>query len=231
MNLFSIKLIAVVAMAIDHLGIFVFNDNFYFRLIGRLAFPLFAWAIANGGVYTKNIYKYLLRIFILAIISQVPYQLLFSYYGVDNPGLNILFTFSLALVGLIVFKKSRNIVLRICSATALSLVALVINADYGPFGVLAVFVFYLFFDSKVKQILVYLLLVFAFFVTPIFVNKLASNFFEVNYLNFMEILSVISLLFIASYNNQIGYKMKYVLYIFYPLHLALLYVIKVLLVS
>ena len=210
MNLFSIKLIAVVAMAIDHLGIFVFNDNFYFRLIGRLAFPLFAWAIANGGVYTKNIYKYLLRIFILAIISQVPYQLLFSYYGVDNPGLNILFTFSLALVGLIVFKKSRNIVLRICSATALSLVALVINADYGPFGVLAVF---------------------AFFVTPIFVNKLASNFFEVNYLNFMEILSVISLLFIASYNNQIGYKMKYVLYIFYPLHLALLYVIKVLLVS
>ena len=85
-----LKLIAVISMIIDHIGKLFFPNFLFLQIIGRLAMPIFAFFIAEGFYYTKNKAKYLLTIFIFAILSQIPYNYMWH-------GLNILFTFTLSL--------------------------------------------------------------------------------------------------------------------------------------
>jgi hypothetical protein len=68
-----LKLVAIVSMLIDHLGARVFPQYVEMRYIGRLAFPLFAYCMAVGCVFTKNIGKYALRVGIMAILVQPLY--------------------------------------------------------------------------------------------------------------------------------------------------------------
>ena len=69
---FQLKLIAIITMTLDHIGIFFLLPPTYylFRIIGRLSFPIFAFLIAEGFNYTKNIKKYLVRLLIFSIISE-----------------------------------------------------------------------------------------------------------------------------------------------------------------
>ena len=227
MSLFWIKIIAILTMAVDHLGVFVFPENIYFRIIGRLSFPLFAWAIANGSIYSKDTKKYLLRLFVLAIISQIPYQLVFNSYGVTDPGLNILFTLSLGLLGIIFIKDTNNTIIHIFIASILSFVAFVINANYGAFGVLCIIFFYRFFGSNIKTSLSYIFLLLTFFlILPFSVSKNVGSVFEMSYMNFIQMFSTLSLFLICAYNKKIGYKLKYFFYLFYPLHLLFIYILK-----
>jgi len=226
MTLFNIKIIALLTMVIDHFGVFIFPDNIYFRLIGRLSFPLFAWAIANGAIYTKNINKYLLRLFTLAIISQIPYQLLFNLWGIPESGLNILFTLSLGLLGIVLIKNTGNILIKFLIAFFLSLVAVLIKCDYGAFGVLSIIIFYSFYKNRIKTGLSYAFLVIVFYVFPVFGNKIIGNVINVSYLNILELFSTLSLFIVFSYNGKIGYRLKYLFYIFYPAHLLLFYLLK-----
>ncbi len=226
MSLFYIKLFALLAMVIDHLGVFIFPDNIYFRLIGRLSFPLFAWAIANGAYHTKSTKKYLLRIFILAVISQFPYQFLFKTYGSIDPGLNILFTLSLGLLGIILIKKTGNVFVQFLIASFLSLFAILLRCDYGAFGVLSIIIFYSFYRSRIKTGLLYVFLVIVFYVFPVFLNNIFGNVFAVSYLNVIGLFSILSLFLVFSYNGKIGYKLKYLFYVFYPAHLLLFYLLK-----
>lgn len=82
MTAFIIKIIASICMLLDHFGtIFpVFGVSEIFRLIGRISFPIYAYMIAQGCKYTKNIDKYILRLGIFAIISEIPYDLTFYNY-------------------------------------------------------------------------------------------------------------------------------------------------------
>ena len=159
-------------MLVDHLGVFFFPQEAYLRIIGRISFPLFSWAIANGSIYTKNINKYLVRIFILALVSQIPYGLLFGTFNVFDSGLNILFTLSLGLLGIIFFKKYKGKLHRLLIAVFLALVAVAIKADYQAFGVLSVLVFYLFFNDFYKIIFYYIGLLVTFSLAPLFINRL-----------------------------------------------------------
>ena len=91
-----LKLIAIIAMLIDHVGKLFFPHIIILQIIGRLAMPIFAFFIAEGFYYTKNKLKYFLTMLIFAVIAQIPYVFLFS-------GLNILFTFCLSLILLFVW--------------------------------------------------------------------------------------------------------------------------------
>lgn len=228
MDLFFIKIVAILTMFVDHLGVFVFPDQYLFRLVGRLSFPLFAWAIANGAYHTKNINKYLLRIFILAVVSQLPYWLIFNVSGVTNPGLNILFTFSLALLAVILLNKTRKLLLRLLVVVTVSLLALVLKTDYQAFGVLSVIVFYLLYNKPLFMGIAYFLLTNVFFLFPLCVNKFLGSVFQVSYLNILELFSVVSVFIIALYNNKKGRDIKLLFYTFYPLHLLFLYLFKIL---
>ena len=81
MTSFQIKLLAIITMVIDHVGLFFFPHLQIFHIIGRLAFPLFAWLIAKGAKYTENINHYLFRLFVFALLSQVQY--IMTYCLVD----------------------------------------------------------------------------------------------------------------------------------------------------
>ena len=83
MTAFVVKIIAIVCMLIDHVGAIFPGTPDWFRLIGRIAFPIYAYFIAEGCIHTKNIEKYLLRLGIFALISQVPFALAFNYPGLS----------------------------------------------------------------------------------------------------------------------------------------------------
>src|SRR6266702_2418964 len=98
MNTFTIKVIAVGLMVIDHVGVFFFPDISLLRIIGRGAFPLFAWLIANGVYHTSNINNYLNRLLFFAVISQVPYLLANRQIDFFFTQYNVLFTLFLGLL-------------------------------------------------------------------------------------------------------------------------------------
>src|SRR5882724_7582394 len=98
MTAFTIKIIAIITMIIDHIGLFFFPTVPELRLIGRLSFPLFAWLIANGAYHTHNIRLYLKRLVICAIVSQVPFIMVNKHLDSDIWLLNVVFTLSIGLV-------------------------------------------------------------------------------------------------------------------------------------
>lgn len=90
-----IKLVAAVLMAIDHIGLVFFPNSIYWRLIGRLSMPLFAYSIARGYRHSrenKTLNRYLFNMFVFAVISQIP------YYLVAGEGTNIGFTWAFSLL-------------------------------------------------------------------------------------------------------------------------------------
>ena len=88
MSSFILKMIAIVSMFIDHLGYAIFSKFSYFNYIGRLAFPIFAFQISEGYTHTKNLKRYFFRLFLFALISQVPFMLFTSIIS-DKYSLNI----------------------------------------------------------------------------------------------------------------------------------------------
>lgn len=97
------EIIAMLTMFIDHLGIVFFPEQIIFRIIGRMAFPLYAYALTQGYKYTSNFNNYCRRLFYLALISQVPYVLLFNTFQ-----LNIIFTLLICLLLLKLFTQIKN---------------------------------------------------------------------------------------------------------------------------
>ncbi|MGN0477358.1 MAG: TraX family protein, partial [Ruminococcus sp.] len=88
----ALKLFALLCMTIDHIGTHILNDYTPFRIIGRLAFPIFAYMIAEGCKYTHNKLKYFLTIFIEGVILQV-----FIFLLSDSTHMNVLITFSISI--------------------------------------------------------------------------------------------------------------------------------------
>ncbi len=90
MSTFALKTVALIAMLLDHIGYILGNDawgilpfnSIYLRLIGRIAFPLFAFSVANGWKYTKSRSKYFENLCLFAIISQIPFTL--TFYGPNH---------------------------------------------------------------------------------------------------------------------------------------------------
>ncbi|HCS73517.1 MAG TPA: conjugal transfer protein TraX, partial [Clostridiales bacterium] len=91
-----IKLIAMITMLVDHIGAVFYPNALWMRIIGRVSFPLFAWGIAMGSRWTRDWKRYAARLLALALLTQIPYSLLFQ-----NGYWNICFTL---LSGLLVLK-------------------------------------------------------------------------------------------------------------------------------
>ena len=220
MNRNILKVIAVLSMLIDHIGAYLFPNILIFRIIGRLAFPIFAFFIAEGWKHTRSKKKYFLLIILFAVISQVPY-----YFLGNAIKLNILFTFMLSL-GLIYFIdnfKTSSIISMLGSAGVflLALLGELLGViDYGLLGVMLSLAFY-YLNLKWLKILVAGILLAMLSIKSIIFN-------EIIFENFIQFFSLLSLILLVFYNGKKGkLNLKYFFYVFYPLHLGIIWLVSI----
>jgi len=209
-------------MLVDHIGVIFFPEQITWRLIGRLAFPLFAWAIANGSLHTRSAYRYLGRLFFFGIIIQIPYTLYFnSWY------LNIFFTLCLGLLVIVVFSRLEDKSFGYFTVFLLACLGETLNVDYGLYGVLTIFFFYLYFDDVPRLLLAQGVLNLGRILLPLLATAFGE--YTLSEMDFIQPAAFLALGFIFMYNGTKGRNYKYFFYIFYPAHLVILYGFKLIL--
>lgn len=215
---FILKIIALISMLFDHLGYTIFNSFSFMNYIGRLSFPIFAFCLTEGYIHTKNLNKYFFRLGLFAVISQIPYMLFESTFS-NNFNLNILFTLLLGLLSITLFNKIKNKVLGYIIVILCAIIAQFFYFDYGWFGIATIFVFYIFKNKKSYMNM--------FFIIITFINYY-FQFMQTSRYEYLLIIlfACLSLIPINLYNGKKGKDSRYLLYIFYPLHLMVLYLIK-----
>ena len=135
-----LKIIAVITMAIDHIGMVFFPDKPWFRYIGRLSFPIFCYCMTVGMLYTRSMKKYLLRLAALAVISQPVYLLALypDWRSMETIPLNVFFTLLFSLGALYGVRRRQ------WWWTLIGLYLLILtDAMYSILGFLYMLVFYL----------------------------------------------------------------------------------------
>lgn len=130
------QLVAMVTMLIDHLGKVFFPDLVVLRIIGRIAFPLYAYGIVKGFMHTSSRKRYLQRLAILAAISQLPYM-----YGLQTSGINVICTFSVCLAVLILLVRIKSPLACIGIVTAAGLLLQLLAFDYGAFALILILIY------------------------------------------------------------------------------------------
>ncbi len=220
MSSFILKIMGIITMLSDHIGDAFIGHFSFFNLIGRIAFPIFAFQSVQGYINTKNLKKHLIKLFIFACISQIPFMLFLSTFTSEF-ALNIFFTFFLGLLTLFVYDKCKNKILGFLFVIISSIIAELINFDYGAFGILLIFGFYFFRNNKWLMAIITIILCFLKYIPNIIVTP---NLY-IHYLS-CGLFTSLSLIFILFYNKKEGPKLKYFFYIFYPLHLLILYIIS-----
>lgn len=229
MSIFILKIIALITMTIDHVGRFFFADQIGWLLVGRLAFPIFAWGIANGYHYTKNLLQYLTRLGLFALISQVPYTITYLTLGYDPTVLNIFFTLLLGLCAIIVYEYTPKKWLAWISICILATLATAIPTDYGAYGVLLVIVFHITYGQPRRMLKWQTILWLLFFIlgqlvlfTPLKEIAISNYIPQIITVQFVGLISVG---LISLYNGVQGRKMKWLFYWYYPVHLIILVLI------
>lgn len=233
-NTFGLKLFAIIVMTIDHVGSVIGTDrnggyftysslipeNVYMilRSIGRMAFPIFCYLIVEGFFYTRSVLRYALRLTIFAAISQLPYGIACRKQPFSLENLNVFFTLALGLICVAIVDKCIEkckanekygilyIVLGIVSSFLIMYAAERLHTDYGQLGIIIILSFYLFRNKHIYQ------------------------FIAIGYATYLlepgiQILSLFALIPIWMHNRKKGPGLKYFFYLYYPLHLMLLYFI------
>jgi hypothetical protein len=230
MSTFLLKVIAITSMAIDHSGKILFQ-NVQMQIIGRIAFPIFAWLIAHGYRHTKNVKKYFWRLVLFAGISQIPYELAFKEL-VRNQGwqlgLNIFFTLAAGLLAIILFERFKNPLLRVGSVGLIAICAEIFRFDYGLYGVLLIFAFHISYTWHRALQALLIISITAFLYTPVFdvliLNSSTNNLYWYSFFG-TQLASIAALPLLWLYDGTKGPKAKWLFYLFYPLHFLALYVL------
>ena len=222
LNGFHLKLIAICTMLIDHMGYTLFPGVMWLRCVGRVAFPIFCFLIAEGCVYTHDRRKYALRLLVFALLSEIPYNLMNSGMIWDPYDQNVLWTLLLgALVCWLMdwaLKKCTPLSFMLTGAVMLAAYWLleIGNTDYGGWGMLLVAAFYGVHRAPSGA------------VVKMIAQAFGLAFFSIGvmggYLS-IELWSLAALVPIWLYNGQRGFSNKavqYGFYAFYPVHILAL---------
>lgn len=207
----TLKVIALVSMTIDHVAYHVMGnamglqDSWQYdclRGIGRLAFPIFAFLVVEGYKHTHHLGKYATALFLTAVISEIPWYLL----G-ETDSHNVLFTLLLGLVAVALTDKAKLSWVMLIPTCCIAMIATWLNTDYSWHGIGLMMVFFLF---REKALFTFL------FGVP----------FLMEYGIFGTSLGILVCL---CYNGSRGFIkgkwQKYAFYLFYPLHLMVIWCI------
>ena len=244
MSALMLRVIACGAMLLDHIG-YAFGIA-QLRIVGRIAFPIFVYLICNGYRHTSHPAKYALRLGIFALISQVPFALFCHYTDYLQKG-NVFVTLLMGLMCIwAVDVLSKNRVLKwACLVPAVAIICLYhfgfLKSDYGAKGIIMAMVFWLL-DGKAvwKRILTCVLILCGVYYSQILscmASLIGGNgfIFQLTSWEKTQAWSLLALPFIFAYNGKKG-KMpggkvaakaaQYGFYVFYPVHLLLLWLIS-----
>ena len=221
----ALKWIALLSMLIDHTavalyyysavnGFPLFTQNAYYalRLVGRLAFPIFAFLLAEGYYHTRSVKKYLLRLFVFGLVSEVPFDLALRMSWIDWSYQNVYFTLFLGLLAICLWDRltrgdpsgcgpGRILLGLLCIAVAAAAAELG-RTDYGKWGVLIIVSMGLFRNTAWLR------------------DLLAGGMLLAS--NLLEAAAFPDFILFRLYNGERGRQVKYLFYGFYPAHLALL---------
>ena len=212
----ALKWIAAISMLIDHFGIAIYwqlEEHTYstyeiFRYVGRIAFPIYCFLIVEGFFLTKNIWSYIGRCLVFAVLSEIPFDM--AIYGeIWHPySQNVYFTLVIGLCTLVVLDKVRGYhafcVIKQFLVIGMGVaVARILEVDYHGLGVLFIVMFYYCRGM----------------------NKWYRDLFGVVAFSY-EITAPLAMIPIHFYNGERGMSLKYVFYLIYPVHLLLYGIIR-----
>ena len=219
MSSFALHIWAMLLMLCDHLQLTLLPDLPILRCVGRLAFPLFAFMAVEGYLHTRSLKNYLLRLLMLAVISEVPFDLLVSGSVFDPMHQNVIWTIILGLCCIRAFENISADLKKILSAVVIiaSLAAAIIaRVDYSSAGVLTLLAFYAFRGNTLWCRLMQLL-------SLSFINLVLLGGIEFAFP--YQALAVLSLPIIWLYDGSQGPHngfIKAANYLFYPAHMLIL---------
>lgn len=231
----SLKLIACMTMLVDHLAVIIVMGSLYsthhgmrleiyetMRLIGRIAFPIYCFLLAEGSAHTHNPVRYGLRLAICALLSELPYDL--ALWGrITWQHQNVMVTLFLGFCALEVMKRCPNLPLKLLLALPFAALAEFAGGDYGAKGIMLVVLFALMRRIPHRHLAQVLGIWFIF--SPnhaMFLNW--TRRFSIT----TQEWAVLAILPITLYDGRKVTKSKAVqwgFYLFYPAHLLLLYLI------
>ena len=189
----------------------LYDVSYWMRNIGRIAFPIYCFLLVEGFIHTGNRRKYVLRLGIFALLSEVTFDLAFSGCVLEFKHQNVYFTLFLGMLTMLLYHKLEEQVqmskgLRPVAELALLLAGMgaaeLLRTDYGALGVLCIMVPYFFRNDRKTQTIA---------------GALSFVWWEPP--------ALLAFIPLAFYNGKRGINLKYIFYIFYPAHLLLLYLI------
>ena len=223
LNMSQLKIIAMIFMFIDHFAYVMIErgtglgGDFYMidrvmRGMGRIAFPIFCFTIVEGFQKTKDVKAYLRRLFLFAVISEIPFDLAFRGSILQMNYQNVFWTLAFGLASLMIYedpwmpKWKRILGLLLCFY-----LPNYFHTDYSVYGVLVIFLMYLFRKEPIKACM--------------------AGYIVLLLLSTTEVWAVFGFLLILFYNGQRGNGSKMFSYLFYPAHLMLLVTAKPYIIS
>ncbi|WP_043932455.1 TraX family protein [Bacillus sp. EB01] len=222
LNANTIKVIAIIAMIVDHTAIWLVPEGTVLDQIvhafGRIAAPIMCYLIAEGYFHTSNINKYIKRLFIFAVISHFPFVM---YLDLEWwQATSVIWSLLMGLVALKVSQQTElHLLLKVILIGLCCLLAW--TADWNYIAVLWVLFFGLFRGQFNKQMLSFALIGTIFYIIPGIISEGTDTIFRLGIFLLIPIM--------ALYNGQRGKKsnlIKWGFYVFYPGHLIILYLLR-----
>ena len=219
-----LKLIACFTMLIDHIGAALLPQYIWLRYVGRIAFPIYCFLLAEGIHFTKNPKKYGLRLVIGALLSEIPFDL--ALFGDVTPYYqSVMLTLLIAFFMAWAMKRTMNPLLRVLIVIPFAVVAEWLRTDYGGMGVMLVALFVL------TRELPYYWLIQTLIMAPI-LWMMEGMWVEIGRTWIpVEMLALFSMIPIGLYSGQKSTQSRGVqtaFYLFYPVHLTILYIVSLL---
>lgn len=217
----QLKYIAFASMFIDHFNKAIITPfltgtgpmviiTTIFDILGRIAFPIFAFMVVEGFFKTKSQWKYLRNLLIFAVISEIPYDMFQSAEFVNTWSQNILWGLALGLFTIMAIDKLKAyikkrplwIFVSLLLVALSSLGSMLISSDYEYYAIIIIYLYYIFYDKRL----------------------LASG---LGYLVIIkEIYAILGFATVLLYNGEKGKQNKIFNYLFYPVHLLIFGIIR-----
>ena len=236
----GLKLIAMFSMLIDHIGAGFLEKGYLpylkslygsssaiydkwntidsiMRCIGRLAFPIFCFVLVEGFLHTRDIKKYIVRLIIFAIVSEIPFDLCFRKATFNWKYQNVIWTMLLGIIamafvrfindGRSIRSEKSQFLLTLFVFVGFGMIAVLMRTDYNATGVMLILIMYLLRERE-------------------FFRDIAGAV-DLLGAGYVEIASYPSFILMHFYNGERGANLKYLFYVFYPLHLLIIACIRI----